>query len=81
MAVLDDGVHAHVAARHHKGVAGKLQIGGAVGMLDGQALDGLAGIGLGHDGDLGAGGSRGNGLVVHVEEHLPSEAAMPLESL
>ena len=69
MAGLDGGVHTDVAARHHEGVAGQVQVGGAVGVLDREALDGPAGIGLGHDGDLRAGRSGGNGLVVHVEEH------------
>ena len=69
MAGLDDCVHTGVAARHDEGIARKLQIGLAVRMLDRQALDGLAGVGVGHDGDLRAGRSRGNGLVVDVEEH------------
>ena len=69
MTVFDLGVHTDIAARHDKGVAGEMEICLAVGLLDRQTLDGLAGLGVSHDSDLRAGRGSGDSLAVHVEEH------------
>ena len=69
VAGLDGGINTNVTGGHHEGVGSQQEVGLAVGLLDRQALDGLAGVGAGHDGDLRADSGSGDGLVVHVEEH------------
>ena len=67
MALLHADVDAHVAAGHDEGIAGQVQLGSAVGVLDGHAVNGIAGLGGGDCLNLGAGRGGGDTLAVDVE--------------